>query len=652
VYEIDPSIPASLIGDALRLKQVLINLGGNAVKFTEQGHVLIRWAVLARTVDRIKLQISVRDTGIGIAHENQARIFEAFTQAEANTTRRFGGTGLGLVISTRLIRLMGGELELTSALGQGSSFSFNLELPLLELGTAALPAPVADPVPTRVLVVDDNPVALHSSVAMAQSLGWDVAQADSGDEALRVLRQRIASGLPAWDVVFVDARMPGQNGRETVRAMRQMLGASPQPKFVLLGAHNRDGAGKPEADDTAAIDGLLVKPLTARMLAQSLAMAMNPHHSAAMRGGVHGNEMLAGMRILLVEDNAINQQVASELLQAQGAVVTVADNGLIGVNAIKAARPLFDAVLMDLQMPVMDGLTATRLLRQDPRLKTLPVIAMTANAMATDREACLLAGMDDHVGKPFDVTDLVNTLVRHTHWSAPVHTDEIAPGVSPEVAPEVVPVSWPGGLDIDLALSRMGGNRSLLQRSLSAFANDAAPACQRIAELLRTRALVDAKRELHSFKGLAATLGAAQLADLAARAEKAVDAVLPVPPLAVLLQQIEQQVAVVVPAMQAISTRLGAPLASGADQYAATSADARIGDGRLSHDAAIDQLAGLLRALRNSDMAAMELHAAMRQQAGDALSLHMEPLDAAMAELEFERAALECEKLLAETGQH
>ena len=653
LFELDPAIPDELIGDAMRLKQVLINLGGNAVKFTEQGHVAIRWDVLARTPDRIKLQISVRDTGIGIALENQARIFEAFTQAEANTTRRFGGTGLGLVISTRLIQLMGGELALTSTLGQGSNFSFSLELPLplplLELGAAAAPLPLAETVPKRVLLVDDNPVVLDSSVAMARSLGWDVAQAGSGEEAMRMLYERLASDLPAWDAVFVDARMPGQSGLDTVRYMRQTYGDRPLPSFILLGFHSRNRGGTRAESDPAWVDGTLVKPLTAKMLAEALAMAQNQALPSRNRAGGQSRQLLAGMQILLVEDNAINQQVASELLKTQGALVTVADNGLIGVNAVKSAMPLFDAVLMDLQMPVMDGLTAARLLRRDPRFKMLPIIAMTANAMATDREACLLAGMNDHVGKPFDVTDLVKTLVRHTGWS-PVLQDAARADTAPAQAGVAVYAgaasSWPDGLEIDSALMRMGGNRGLLQRSMIAFVRDAQAMCQRVTDLLARKERVNAKRELHSLKGLAATLGVRQLSRIAARAEKAVDDVFAAPPLDLLLQDLKKELGRVLPALQEVVERLGrAPGAP--DQVPSSDADpSALADG-LSQSAALGQLEELLRALRDSDMVAMDMHAAMRQHAGPTLAQLMEPLDAAMADLEFERAAVECERLLA-----
>jgi CheY-like chemotaxis protein len=346
------------------------------------------------------------------------------------------------------------------------------------------------------------------------------------------------------------------------------------------------------------------------------------------------------MRVLLVEDNPINQQVALELLTAQGALVTVAENGLEGLNAIRAASPLFDVVLMDLQMPVMDGLSAVRLLREDTRFATLPVIAMTANAMDTDRHACMQAGMNDHVGKPFDLTYLLETLVRHTHWQPLVPAAQISSFAGQASAgssvPDSLPLSWPKGLEIDAALARMGGNRGLLQRAIGAFVADARQLVSRLNVQLDTDAREDAKRELHAFKGLAATLGASKLSELAAAAEKSV-ADQPRTTIDAQLADMEQQMKTVLPDLESVARDLAESSSITSNQGTLVGID---------NSAITVGLHNLLKALQASDMQAMVLHAELRQGVGEEVALQMVRLDAAMADLELEEAAVECEKLL------
>jgi CheY-like chemotaxis protein len=345
------------------------------------------------------------------------------------------------------------------------------------------------------------------------------------------------------------------------------------------------------------------------------------------------------MRVLLVEDNPINQQVAFELLTAQGALVTLADNGLEGLNAIRAANPWFDVVLMDLQMPVMDGLSATRLLREDPRFAALPVIAMTANAMDTDRTACIQAGMNDHVGKPFDLKNLVEKLVQHTHWQAQgiaASSSSVRP-IESEVAagPEPLPMRWPKGLEIDVALARMGGNQALLQRAIKAFVADVQQLAVRLEELLNRGAREDAKRELHAVKGLAATLGATELSKLAAAVEKAV-VDQPRNTIDTMLADIARHLETVLPDLESVMRALAPP---------ANSTVAGISEGA-DKSAVAEGLQHLLKALQASDMEAMVLHAELRQKVDDSVAQKMAGLDAAMAEMELDEAAVECERLL------
>jgi PAS domain S-box-containing protein len=638
VFDVDPAIPPELIGDALRLKQILINLGGNAVKFTEKGHVVIRWKLLARTAEWVKVGVEVVDTGIGIAPESQSRIFNAFTQAEANTTRRFGGTGLGLVISTRLIRLMGGELRLSSALGEGSTFGFTLELALAEYAapaTAPHPSSLADTPQVRALLVDDSAQALATSAAMMRSLGWEVAVASSGAQALEAIRTRLLARQPELDAVFVDWQMPDMDGWETLRNVRSLYGQHVPPSLILLSRQSRDALAHRAEHERELLDGLMVRPLTAAMFAQALAQAresLSPMDAAAVAMPTR----LSGMRVLLVEDNAINQQVARELLSAEGATVSVAENGALGVAAVQAAQPAFDVVLMDLQMPVMDGVTATRLLRSDARFAQLPVIAMTANAMESDRDACLAAGMNDHVCKPFDLNTLVKALIEHTSWGS---TTLALPSLQESQGLTPTKSEWPEGIDVVSALSRLGNNQGLLRRSLISYLADARDLPKRLASGLHSEDQAQVRRELHSFKGLSATVGVAELSDLAARAEKLLQADGAGEGYREAVAKLEDRLAQLLPVLDSVAARLASPdMATAATSK--TSAHAHL------DDTTLQQLRELLQALQASDMGAMEMHARIRQSMDESLANSMQVLDAAMADLAFDDAAAECNKLL------
>lgn len=414
LFDVDPAVPHAVVGDDMRLQQVLINLGGNAVKFTEKGEVVIRLRLKATNGDRAFVEFAVSDTGIGIAPENQAHIFSGFSQAEASTTRRFGGTGLGLAICQRLVGLMGGTLQLHSTPGEGSNFFFTIPLQLAP--PVELVSPRHPLLAQRALVVDDNLVARTLLATMARSLGWEVDVADSGPEALRQVQARREAGAP-YQVIFMDWRMPEWDGWETTRRIREAtLGTG--PLILMVSANGRAMMAERTADEQALLNGFLVKPVTASMLLDAVMDAQAASATAATGANPAAPQTLAkpqrlqGMKLLVVEDNKINQLVAKGLLKQEGADITLADNGRIAVDLLTAQPDAFEAVLMDVQMPVMDGYEATRTLRALPGFAALPVIAMTANAMASDREACLAAGMNDHVGKPFEIDHLVATL-RH-----------------------------------------------------------------------------------------------------------------------------------------------------------------------------------------------------------------------------------------------
>jgi signal transduction histidine kinase/DNA-binding response OmpR family regulator len=419
LFDVEPAVPKALVGDDMRLQQVLINLGGNAVKFTEAGEVVIRLRLMATNGKRAFVEFSVRDTGIGIAPENQAHIFSGFSQAEASTTRRFGGTGLGLAICQRLVGLMGGTLQVDSVAGEGSNFHFTIPLQIAPSASAPDSTVLRHPLAAqKALVVDDNPVARTLLATMTRSLGWEVDVAEAGPQALAQVEAAQQAGTP-YQVIFVDWRMPDWDGWETTRRIRA---ATPGegPLVLMVSANGRAMMAERTADEQALLNGFLVKPVTASMLLDAVMDAQAASATAATGANPAAPQVLSkprrldGMRLLVVEDNKINQLVAKGLLKQEGAEVTLADNGQLAVDLLLAQPDAFEAVLMDVQMPVMDGYEATRALRALPVFADLPVIAMTANAMASDREACLAAGMNDHVGKPFEIDHLVRTLQHFT----------------------------------------------------------------------------------------------------------------------------------------------------------------------------------------------------------------------------------------------
>ena len=423
LFDVDPALPKCLLGDDMRLQQVLINLGGNAIKFTSGGAVVLSLRVVERDAQSVLVKFAIKDSGIGIAPENQAHIFSGFSQAESSTTRRFGGTGLGLAISSRMVSLMGGTLAVDSVPGEGSTFHFQIRLPLAEMelatATGAIRAPLTAPGSLDVLIVDDNEVAREVLSHLVEPMGWKAQTAASAELAIAAVQARATAAKAPFDVIFMDFQMPGMDGWEASQRIRKMAGGGAAPIVVMVTAHGRELLSERSAEEHALINGFLIKPVTASMLldavmdAKSAAAAAATGENPTPPSAPVKPKRLLGLRLLVVEDNKINQMVAKGLLTQEGAEVTLADNGQLGVAAVAAATTLFDVVLMDVQMPVMDGYAATRAIRQDIGLTALPIIAMTANAMASDRAACLAAGMNDHVGKPFDLDLLVAILLRY-----------------------------------------------------------------------------------------------------------------------------------------------------------------------------------------------------------------------------------------------
>jgi PAS domain S-box-containing protein len=522
LFDIDASLPARVRGDAMRLQQVLVNLGGNAVKFTSTGQVVLALRNLAQSGNTVTIEFAVQDTGIGIAVEHQAHIFSGFSQAEGSTTRLFGGTGLGLAISKRFVELMGGDIQINSQPGVGSTFSFALEMPTVDAAAEAVAEPERLALkPQRVLVVDDNSVAGDLTLRMVQSWGWTAELARSGKEAIDRISDRCIkdpSEFP-YPVIYMDWKMADMDGWETTRKIRQQARNSglPQPIVVMITAHGREMLSQRTEDEQETINGFLVKPVTASMLLDAVmdASSGNKGMRKVARGRSSARQ-LSGMRILVVEDNLINQQVADELLSAEGAIVSLASNGQLGVDAVAAAAPQFDVVLMDVQMPVLDGYGATHAIREDLALVNLPIVAMTANAMASDREACLAAGMNEHIGKPFEMANLVSLLIRMTGFTPDT---TLAESQESSRDPEL-PVPVVKGLDIQTALSRMSGMRSLYLRTARDFVKIMDSIVPELQHCLASGEKKKAMMRLHTLKGNAGTLGATELAEKAGKLEK------------------------------------------------------------------------------------------------------------------------------------
>ncbi|MBI3924895.1 MAG: response regulator, partial [Armatimonadetes bacterium] len=497
----DVEVPSDLVGDPLRLTQVVVNLVSNAIKFTDQGEILLRIQAVETDERTAVLRFSVRDSGIGMNEQQQARLFQSFSQADTSTTRKYGGTGLGLAISKRLVELMGGSIEVSSRPGQGTTFAFTARFGRgQESNRPTLPAHL-DLRGSRVLVVDDNATARQILEEMLSSMEFQVDTASSGPEALERLEQG------SFRIVFMDWHMPGMDGLQACREIQARYSGA-RPLLIMVTAYGREDV-RSEAE-RLALDGFLLKPVSPSALLDSVMLAASEEETPATapRRSAAPGASLTGLRVLLAEDNEINQQVARELLEQTGVSVTVANNGAEALQLL--AGQSFDLVLIDVQMPEMDGYEATARIRAHPHWSELPVIAMTAHAMAGDRERCLEAGMDDHVTKPIDPDRLYAVL---GHYLGGLRPPEPAPAAD-VVLPEIP------GVDMAGALKRVGGNRKLYRRLLHDFGRDFADMPARLRQAMPGNP-DEAAALAHSLAGVAGNLGMEQLRRRAREVETA-----------------------------------------------------------------------------------------------------------------------------------
>ena len=531
IVSFDPQVPMRLVGDPLRIGQVLINFVNNAVKFTERGEISIRVATVSQTDREIVLRFSVRDSGIGIAADQLPRLFQSFQQADASTTRKFGGTGLGLAIAKRLAALMGGEVGVESSPGTGSTFWFTVRVSKSRKTTAPL-LPKPDLRGRNVLLVDDNAHAREVIGEMLQGMTFEVLAVDSGAAALEELDRAAAAGRP-YEVVLLDWQMPDMDGIATARAIRQRARPNP-PLLLMVTAYDRDELL--HAAEGLGISDCLTKPVTPSSLfdalMQQFGLAPGARHPmpAATANATWTIDALVGKRVLLVEDNELNTEVATELLREVGLRVDLAPDGAVAVDKVR--HNVYDLVLMDMQMPVMDGLTATREIRQLPDLQHLPILAMTANVMASDREQCLAAGMNDHIAKPIDPHELIEKLLRWTRPLAQDTQDGPAPtpiefsadqsSTPPPVQELAQQLEGIAGLDPAAGLRQAMGRDTLYRRLLLTFVTDQAATPGRLATALAAGDWTDAQRLAHTLKGVAAQIGAKGLSALAEQLEQAI----------------------------------------------------------------------------------------------------------------------------------
>jgi len=508
LFQIHPDVPRFLIGDPLRLGQILINLANNSVKFTEKGEIVITVEKIKSQKEKTALRFTVRDTGIGMTEEQIGKLFQSFSQADTSTTRKFGGTGLGLTISKRLVEMMKGEIWVESEPGKGSSFIFIAEFQYQTARKETNLALAEELKGLNVLVVDDNETSRLIFKEILESFNFKVELAFTGGKAIDALT---VSKTP-YDLIIMDWKMPGMDGIETSRQIKNNLNLPQTPKIIMCTSYGREELLNQSRE--VELEGFLMKPVNPSVLLDTIleifGKAATDSQKKSFKKSSDTTELdcVRGAKILLVEDNEINQQVARELLEGQGFYVELAVNGKEGVE--KATNGSYDIILMDIQMPVMGGYESAETIRKDETLQDLPIIAMTANAMVGDREKALEVGMKDHVAKPIDPQQLYGTLAK---WIKPgerkLPTD-YQPSKKTESTTIELPEDLPG-IDIKAGLTRVGGNKKLYRDLLIKFHRDNQDITKQIQKALEQNDDELAQRLAHTIKGVAGNIGAMEI---------------------------------------------------------------------------------------------------------------------------------------------
>jgi two-component system sensor histidine kinase/response regulator len=515
LFSVDREVPAYLMGDPLRLGQILINLSNNAVKFTDKGEIIVSVKTVDKKLDKTVLQFSVKDSGIGLTQEQIGKLFKEFSQADSSTSRKYGGTGLGLTISKRLTEMMNGNIWVESEPGKGSSFSFTAHFGQATGSEKNILIPSTDLQGMKVLVVDDNLASREILQGILESLSFNVSLAASGQEGIDKLVN--ASTEEPFELVLMDWHMPTMDGIEASKRIKSHNKLVKIPSIILITAYSREEA----IQETKGIglEGIFIKPINPSILLNSILEVFGKKVEKRTRQGADPQadtealNKIRGAKILLVDDNEINQEVANEILEQVGFSVLIANDGQEAVDKVMQAK--FDCVLMDIQMPVMDGYEASRAIRKDNRFSSLPIIAMTANAMQGDREKCIEAGMNDHVAKPINPKELFSALVQ---WitvreglggGSDISKNEKSQPISEDNTLPELP-----GIDVKAGLMRVNGNKKLYRKLLCDFYKNNKNIKQEIEQIINSGDLKLAERSVHTVKGVSSTIGANGLAEV------------------------------------------------------------------------------------------------------------------------------------------
>lgn len=523
LFDLAPTMPSTLIGDPLRLGQILVNLANNAVKFTERGEVVIGMEPAGVDGQNVELHFWVRDSGIGMTPEQRAKLFQSFSQADSSTTRKYGGTGLGLAISKALVELMGGRIWVDSEPGKGSVFHFTACFGAQDEATAPRRLTREQLQGLRVLVVDDNEAAREITAGIARELGLRVDTASDGRHALQAVAEAAAANTP-FDLVLIDWKMPLLDGVETLKQLKETWSAV-IPAAIMVTAYGRDEALSEAERHGVSLSSVLTKPVTATQLVSAISQAVDPERPAetvATRKGDDYTQVmaeLAGARLLLVEDNELNQELVQELLRSAGVETVLAENGSAALECL-ASDADFDGVLMDCQMPVMDGYEATRRIRENPAFASMPIIAMTANALAGDRERAMATGMNDYVSKPIDVGTMFRTIAR---WVRPADTSRPAEAVAPSPVARSFVSTLPElpGVDKRVGMATAMNDERLYRSLLEKFLRGQAGFAESFRDARSAGDAQAAERAAHTLKGVAGNIGARGVQSAAAELERA-----------------------------------------------------------------------------------------------------------------------------------
>jgi PAS domain S-box-containing protein len=647
LFDIAADLPTALIGDPLRLGQVLINLGNNAVKFTEQGEIIVGGEVVSQSETEVELHFWVRDSGIGMTAEQCGKMFQSFSQADASTTRKYGGTGLGLAISKSLVEAMGGRIWVESEAGKGSTFHFHAHFGVQTNPQARRMFHADELLGLRVLVVDDNASAREILAGMAKNFGLEVDVARDGQSALRLISEAEQKQL-AYDLVLMDWKMPVLDGIETVQRMQQEQ-LSHLPTVIMVTAYGREEALEMAEERAVSLNTVLTKPVTQSTLLEAVGEALGKgeliESRAEAKAESHEEAMaqLKGARVLLVEDNEMNQELAMELLSQAGMEIQLANNGQEALN-ILSQDTRFDGVLMDCQMPVMDGYTATREIRKNPAFGTLPIIAMTANAMAGDKEKVIRAGMNDHIAKPLNVGAMFATLA---HWIRPAQaaqSDQSAQAARPATPPQAGAMSEGlpelPGIDQAVGMAVCTQKASLYRRMLVKFRDSQADFATQFAAAGEDTDAEARTRAAHTLKGTAGNIGATRLQAAAAELEHACAQGQDEERIQALLHDVLQQLQPVISGLRQLDP---APQSeANTDAAPATQAASR-----LSAEEINQRLSQLKALLEDDDSEATDNLEQLMQDLGptDPLSRQLKPLGAALESYDFEQALAVLERL-------